>query len=155
MSFYRLEDDILTISITAPAILGLAQMRNDVKSHYLLCDSDCEMWVISTCDAISLFNAQSLWMHAFDILTHHLQRYFQRENMVSHKTTRGIIVEHIKHIWSLPAEIRNKTSVYSFILNRNHISRSAVHKIIQELESTGHIKISRGKLLSFLDESEQ
>lgn len=152
VSVYRSENHIVTVTLTAPAILGLAQMRNDVKSHYLRCDSDCKMWVISTPDAIDLFNARSLWMHAFDILTSHLQRYFQRENLLSHKSIRGIVLEHIKYIWSLEPEVRYKTSVYSFILSRNHISRSAVHKVLQEYIDAGHIGMSRGKLLSFREE---
>ena len=46
VSVYRVENDLVTVSFTAPAILGLAQMRNDVMSHYLRCDTDCEMWVM-------------------------------------------------------------------------------------------------------------
>ncbi|EFR2683604.1 helix-turn-helix domain-containing protein [Salmonella enterica] len=151
VSVYRLENNILTITLTAPAILGLAQMRQDVKSHYLRCDNDCEMTVISTSDAIELFNEKLLWKHAFDLLTYHLHKYFQRESLISHKTSRDIVVEHLKHIWKLPHEIREKTSVFSFILNRNHISRSMVSKILKELENEGVLTMSRGKLLSIKD----
>jgi len=149
ISVYRVENDLVTVSFTAPAILGLAQMRNDVMSHYLRCDSDCEMWVMSSANANEMLTRKSLWMHAFDILTNHLQRYFQRENMRSHKTIREIVIEHVKHIWSLEPEIREKTSVYTFILSRNHISRSAIHKVLQELVNEGKLTLNRGKLSSF------
>lgn len=149
VSVYRVENDLVTVSFTAPAILGLAQMRNDVMSHYLRCDSDCEMWVMSSANANEMLTRKSLWMHAFDILTNHLQRYFQRENMRSHKTIREIVIEHVKHIWSLEPEIREKTSVYTFILSRNHISRSAIHKVLQELVNEGKLTLNRGKLSSF------
>ena len=147
VSIYRVENNMLTLSISAPAILGLAQMRNETKSHYLRCDSDCDMWVINTQDAISLFNKNNLWMHAFDILTRHLQMYFHRENMLSPRTIKGIVIEHLKHIWIQPPDIRQKISVYTFILTRNQVSRSAVHKVIQELIAADKVKISRGKLL--------
>jgi len=149
ISVYRVENDLVTVSFTAPAILGLAQMRNDVMSHYLRCDTDCEMWVMSSANANEMLTRKSLWMHAFDILTNHLQRYFQRENMRSHKTIREIVIEHVKHIWSLEPEIREKTSVYTFILSRNHISRSAIHKVLQELVNEGKLTLNRGKLSSF------
>jgi len=149
VSVYRVENDLVTVSFTAPAILGLAQMRNDVMSHYLRCDTDCEMWVMSSANANEMLTRKSLWMHAFDILTNHLQRYFQRENMRSHKTIREIVIEHVKHIWSLEPEIREKTSVYTFILSRNHISRSAIHKVLQELVNEGKLTLNRGKLSSF------
>lgn len=151
VSVYRLENDMLTVDIKAPAILGLAQMRNETKSHYLRCDTDCEMWVISTSDALELFNSRNLWMHAYDILAHHLQKYFIRENMLSQPTVRGIVIEHIKSIWSLPYAERQSISVYTYILARNQISRSAVHKVLQELVANGDIHITRGKL-SYLRE---
>ncbi|MCE0801151.1 helix-turn-helix domain-containing protein [Buttiauxella sp. S04-F03] len=149
VSVYRVENDLVTVSFTAPAILGLAQMRNDVMSHYLRCDTDCEMWVMNAANANEMLSKKNLWIHAFDILTNHLQRYFQRENLRSHKTIREIVTEHVKHIWSLEPEMREKTSVYTFILSRNHISRSAIHKVLQELVNEGKLTLNRGKLSSF------
>ncbi len=148
VSVYRVENDLVTVSFAAPAILGLAQMRNDVMSHYLRCDTDCEMWVMNAGNANDMLTRKNMWKHAFDILTNHLQRYFQRENMRSHKTIREIVVEHVKHIWSLDPEIREKTSVYTFILSRNHISRSAIHKVLQELVNEEKLTLNRGKLSS-------
>jgi CRP-like cAMP-binding protein len=148
VSVYRVENDLVTVSFAAPAILGLAQMRNDVMSHYLRCDTDCEMWVMSAGNANDMLTKKNMWKHAFDILTNHLQRYFQRENMRSHKTIREIVVEHVKHIWSLDPDIREKTSVYTFILSRNHISRSAIHKVLQELVNEEKLTLNRGKLSS-------
>jgi CRP-like cAMP-binding protein len=149
VSVYRVENDLVTVSFTAPAILGLAQMRNDVMSHYLRCDTDCEMWVMNAANANEMLSKKNLWIHAFDILTNHLQRYFQRENLRSHKTIREIVTEHVKHIWSMDQEIRDKTSIYTFILSRNHISRSAIHKVLQELVNEGKLTLNRGKLSSF------
>jgi len=149
VSLYRLENGILTVSLDAPAILGLAQMRNEFKSHYLRCNNDCDLWVISVDDAISLFNTEHLWMHAFDILTHHLQLYFQRENLVSHPKTGDIVKEHLRFIWAMPETERKRTSIYSYIQARNHISRSAIHKEIQTLSRSGNIQIEKGKLTKF------
>lgn len=151
VSIYRLENNLLTVSLDAPAILGLAQMRNEFKSHYLRCNSDCDMWVISVQDAINIFNAENLWMHAFDILTKHLQMYFQRENMLSHPKVCDIVKEHLRFIWAMPEVERKRTSVYTFIKARNHISRSAIHKEIQTLTRNGFIQIERGKLAWFND----
>ncbi|EFE06822.1 hypothetical protein CIT292_09879 [Citrobacter youngae ATCC 29220] len=146
ISVYRVENDLVTVSISAPAILGLPQMRTEVAGHYLRCDTDCEMWAMSVQNADHLFTAKNLWKQAFDILTHHLQRYFQREALQSHRTIREQIIEHVKYIWSMEPEVREKTSVYTFILTRNHISRSAIHKVLQELVNDGKITLNRGKL---------
>ncbi|EPF2245295.1 MULTISPECIES: helix-turn-helix domain-containing protein [Citrobacter] len=146
VSVYRVENDLVTVSISAPAILGLPQMRTEVAGHYLRCDTDCEMWAMSVQNADHLFTAKNLWKQAFDILTHHLQRYFQREALQSHRTIREQIIEHVKYIWAMEPEVREKTSVYTFILTRNHISRSAIHKVLQELVNDGKITLNRGKL---------
>lgn len=149
VSVYRVENDLVTVSISAPAILGLPQMRTEVAGHYLRCDTDCEMWAMSVQNADLLFTAKNLWKQVFDILTHHLQRYFQRETLQSHRTIRELIIEHVKFIWAMAPDVREKTSVYTFILTRNHISRSAIHKVLQELVSDGKIILNRGKLSSY------
>lgn len=150
VSVYRVENDLVTVNISAPAILGLPQMRTEVTGHYLRCDTDCEMWAMSVQNAELLFTAKNLWKPAFDILTHHLQRYFQRETLQSHRTIRELIIEHIKYIWTMTPEVREKTSVYTFILARNHISRSAIHKVLQELVHDGKVILNRGKLSSYI-----
>lgn len=152
VSVYRLADNILTLSISAPAILGLPQMRSETKQHYLRCDTDCEMWVLDTPNAIDLFSKNNLWIHAFDILTRHLELYFQRENMHAQPTIRGVVLEHLRYIWSMPESKRLTTSVYTFILARNQISRSAVHKEMKELSDREIIRLERGKLLWFNEE---
>lgn len=149
VSVYRLENDLVTISISAPAILGLPQLRTEQTGHYLRCDTDCEMWVMNKHNANALFSTKNLWCHAFDILTNHLYRYFQREKLQSHRTIRELVVEHVKYIWSLAPDVRDRTSVYTFILARNHISRSAIHKVLQELMLEGKINLNRGKLTQF------
>lgn len=149
VSVYRVENDLVTVSISAPAILGLPQMRTEVTGHYLRCDTDCEMWAMSVQNADHLFTAKNLWKQAFDILAHHLQRYFQREALQSHRTIRELIIEHVKYIWAMEPAVREKTSVYTFILTRNHISRSAIHKVLQELVNDGKITLNRGKLSAY------
>lgn len=151
VSVYRLEDDLVTVNVSAPAILGLAQMRSLYNGHYLRCDTDCDMWVMSTQNASELFTQKNLWIHAFDLLTHHFARYFQREKLQSHRTIRDLVVEHVKFIWSQAHDVREKTSVYTFILARNHISRSAIHKVLQELVQEGQITLNRGKLTSYVE----
>lgn len=147
VSFYRVTDDVLTISVPAPGIVGIAQLRYQAQTHYIRCDTDCEMWVINSADASALFTHANLWVHAFNILAQLVQQYFERESMISRKSTREVVTQHLKFIWELPEEERVKTSVYSFILSRNHLSRSAIHKVLAELAGENKISVVRGKLL--------
>ncbi len=126
-------------------------MKSEVKSHYVRCNTECEMWGISISDACILFDSKVLWGHTFDILTDQVQEYFKREHMILQKNTYGIINEHLKHIWEMDEEVRKKTSIYSYILTRNHISRSAIHKIVREMTLAGDIIVNRGRLLGVLE----
>ncbi|WP_034460804.1 helix-turn-helix domain-containing protein [Buttiauxella noackiae] len=146
---YRNDNNLVTLSLNAPLIMGLTQMHNDIKYHYLRCETNCQMYMIKNHSATELFNHKNLWKHAFDILTWHLDLYFHRDLMMIHPNIRNIINEHLKHIWSMPPEVRSQTSVYSFIISRNHISRSAVHKVIQEMTDVGKVRIEKGKLVFY------
>lgn len=152
VSVYRQDNDLVTISLEAPAVMGLTQIHLNEKTHYIRCDCDCEMWTINTPDAMTVFTQNNLWLHAFYILTYHINLYFQRDKLITQPTFRGVIYEHLKYIWAMDERIRGKTSVYIFIMSRNHISRSGIHKILHELSDEGLIKIERGKLIYFRGE---
>ncbi|WP_370968016.1 helix-turn-helix domain-containing protein [Enterobacter wuhouensis] len=147
----RHDNDLVTLTIQAPMILGLTQMANKSKYHYLRCETDCQMLIISNEDATDIFNKKNLWIYAFNILTWHHNLYFQREMMMTHPDIRKVINEHLKYVWMMPPDVRSKTSVYNFIMSRTHISRSAIHKITQEMMKNGSVKIERGKLTLYND----
>lgn len=103
-------------------------------------------------DTFKLLSRFDLWQHAFDILTKHLYMYFTRDNMMQKSTVRDIVIDHIKMICSFEESIRTSTSIYTYILSRNAISRSAVHKVVQELVKDGSLVLNRGKIISFREE---
>lgn len=152
VSVYRSSDNILTHSLLGPAILGISQMKIKERTHYFRCDIDCEMWGLPFADASKLFDDKGLWEYAFKLLTGITYQYYMRELMITQRNVRGIIIQYLKFIWEMSEEMRRKTSIYSFILQRNNISRSSIYKTICELTDEGLIKVSRGKLTSYLIE---
>lgn len=149
VSMHKIEDSLVTITIKGPAIIGLGQMRGDEFTHYIRCNTNCEMWVIDIEDATELFNKHSLWRHAFDIITKHLYMYFKRESMTQKNSVKEVVLEHVKKIWSCDETSRKNISIYSYILSRNNVSRSAIHKAICELTHEGLLNISRGRVVKF------
>jgi DNA-binding MarR family transcriptional regulator len=103
-------------------------------------------------DACIAFGKNFLWEHVFNILSEQIQEYFKRENMVSHKNVDSIVEHHLKYLWEMDEESRIRTSIYKFILDRNHISRSAIHKVVKKMVESGTIKVSNGRLLNFTAE---
>lgn len=149
VNMHRIEDGLLTVTMTAPAIIGIGQFRGERFTHYARCNSHCSMWVIDSDDAVNLFDRHALWKPAYDILTNYLYSYFYRDNIVQKTNVREIVMEHLKDIWNSQREMKTSISVYSYILSRNSISRSAIHKALSELINEGRIKINRGKLTDF------
>lgn len=151
ISVHQKDGELLTVILQAPVIIGLTQMRNENKFHYLRCDTDCEISIIDSDNATELFNKHNLWAYAFDILTYYIGLYFNRDLLITHPSTKGIIIEHIKSIWVMPYEERMKTSVFTYIMQRNHISRSMIYKQINLLLREGVIEMNRGKLINFIN----
>ena len=153
LSIYRISDNVLTITMESPALLGLTQMRNEHRYHYLRCDKESVVWGLEKNRAEILFEEKSLWKYSFDIVAYISNLYYHREIMTSPRKVKKIIIQHLYYISKMTQEEMSKTSIYSFILSRNNISRSAVHKVINELIGLELIAVSRGKLIKIDVES--
>ncbi|MNB97116.1 putative DNA-binding transcriptional regulator [compost metagenome] len=149
VSIYRVEDGILKFTVDTPAILGLAQMRIPTKTHFMRSDTNCDFWLIDAERATELLNSKNLWCEAYEIISHHLSLYIHREKMQSKPSVKELVLEHIKYLWKLEEDVRSRTSIYSFILSRNAVSRSAVHKALNELIADGLIEVYRGILNNY------
>jgi hypothetical protein len=149
VSVYSQNDSMLTVTIDAPFILGLTHIHNEMKHHYLRCESKCKIWIINSHVADEIFSREKIWDHAFNILTYNTTNYFRRELLTNQPNARATVNEYLKYIWSMPTEQRNRTSIYTFILARNHISRSMIHRCLQDLSKTHNIIIKKGKLIQY------
>ncbi|MCX8986144.1 helix-turn-helix domain-containing protein [Citrobacter portucalensis] len=147
VSAYREDNNKVTLTIEAPAILGMAQMLHNDCLHYFRCDQDSELFTFNKGTFINLLSEQKLWHHAFIILSHHLELYFQREKILSQKDVSSMVKAHLEYLWKKDPVSRAKTSVYTFILARNQVSRSSLHKVMAQLTSQGLIKLINGKLV--------
>lgn len=146
VSLYKMDSHLLSMTITAPAIIGLSELYNNVPYHYLRCNNDCTFAIINKKEAIILFDNKGLWNEAFKVLTWYQGLYLQRDRIMSHSTISHIVNEHLKCLWELSEDERKKTSVYTYIMSRNHISRSSIHKVLQEKIKNNSVVIDYGKL---------
>ncbi|MBM3074678.1 helix-turn-helix domain-containing protein [Lelliottia sp. RWM.1] len=138
---------LLLFNIFAPEIIGLEKIRGVNIMGHLRCHTDVDIYTLKTDDAISLFDEQNLWPNAYDGLLRYLNSLSRRESRLNQPKISHIIIEHIKYIWTLRPAQRERTSIFSYILQRSNISRSAVHKTVAELEKKGLILVQRGILI--------
>lgn len=151
MSFFRLSDDVLTINMKSPSMIGLTQLRETSRFHYFRCDEESVLWVIRKPDFEALLNENSYWEYAYNILSYITVSYHERDIMTSRGNVRMIVIDHLLRLWELMVQEGEVHSIYKYILSRNNLSRSAVHKVISDLSSEGSISVYRGKLI-MLDE---
>ncbi|WP_074388704.1 helix-turn-helix domain-containing protein [Buttiauxella noackiae] len=145
-SAYSSVSDVLIINYFAPHIVGLETINNVNMINYLRCITDVTLHIIKKKDMISILDDNNLWRCAFDILSGGVRILHERDNVNTKKTSKDTIIHYIKYIWSLPHTQRETISIYPFIMERTHISRSLIHRVATELHSKNLIIIQRGVL---------
>jgi len=140
-------EKILTCNILVPEVIGIESLRGMGMFKFLRCITDVELVAISNTDAVELFTALNIWRDVNDCCLSLLNVYLRKEHKFNQSTSRGTIIEYMKHIWTLSPSQRNSTSIYTFILARTHISRSLIHKVVSALEDEGLIIVRRGILV--------
>ena len=151
VSLYRECDDILNVDIEAPSILGLPMMLIEEQTHYMRCNAPCEFWIINIEDALALFDEKNLWKLLFIVIARHMYNSFLRDSRIATPNTTEVVDKHLRYIWEMPPEVRKTVSIYSFILKRVQISRSAIHIAVKTLSEAGKIEVQRARLIRYND----
>ena len=149
VSLYKKNDNLFLMKFSAPQIVGLFKIWVPNKYFYIRCDEVCTFWIINHKILSEQISSKNLWQESFNIICDKVKRLFEYDQKATFNCTRDIVVAHLKDIWLLPQQERNNTSIYKYIMMRNHISRSAIYKIISELQGQKLILIQRGTLCFF------
>lgn len=100
---------------------------------------------------MKLIDMKYIWKEAFSSVVETVQKYMIRDSQTLQKNARSVVFENLRAIWLLDEEVRNRTSIYNYILERNNISRSAIHQVVRNLKEQEVIDTARGKLIAFND----
>lgn len=149
VSLYKKNDNLFLMRLSAPQIVGLFKIWIPNKYFYIRCDEECTFWIINHEVLSEQISSKNLWRESFYIISDKVKRLFEHDQKATFNCTRDIVLAHLKDIWLLPDDERANTSIYKYIMMRNHISRSAIYKTVSELEGQKLIAIQRGTLYSF------
>jgi hypothetical protein len=151
ISVCRIKDGVLILSMEGPVIIGLSFINEFSPLHYIRCESDCECHIISINEMVKLIDMKNIWKDAFSSVVETVQNYMTRDTQTLQKNVHSVVIENLRAIWLLEKDVRSKTSIYNYILKRNHISRSAIYQVIKNLKEQNVIDTARGKLIAFND----
>jgi len=148
---HRCSDEKIVITIEAPSVIGLTRLFGCEGYHYLsTLDEQIMVHPVSADEAIMHIEKHGLWRDVSDILAYVTNLYYNRDESVFAPSAYSIVKAHLEMLWELPAPVRLKTSAFDYIISRNIISRSTLHKIFRELEQGGYITIFRGVLIDMI-----
>ncbi|EHO9417862.1 helix-turn-helix domain-containing protein [Salmonella enterica] len=149
VSIFRKEDNVLIMNVSSPAVMGLSFIHPLKQSFYFRCCEDSELSVVNFKSILAVIEHKNLWKNVYQNITGLLLHYIERDFITTQKKTHRVVEEHLKIIWAMDEEIREKTSIYKFILDRNIISRSAIHKVISTMQAQNLVNVRYGRLVYF------
>ncbi|WOR25847.1 helix-turn-helix domain-containing protein [Citrobacter braakii] len=146
ISIYKKKDDMLLLQVKAPQIVGMFHLWSPNNYYYIRCTDECVFWVATNEVIRQVISDNNLWYESFCIVADKVQKLFEHDLKATLNSTQDIVMAHLKDIWMLPPSERKNISIYKYIMIRNHISRSAIYKIVAILINKKVITIERGCL---------
>lgn len=92
--------------------------------------------------------AKQLW----EIMARHMiivtNKLFIQNEMVAAPTTYDVLCYQLQALAKESDNIRQQIAAYQYILDRTHLSRSSVMKMLAALKKGGYIELEQGKLVA-------
>ncbi|NDO83238.1 hypothetical protein CJP72_21450 [Citrobacter sp. NCU1] len=158
ISLQRQHDNLLLTNLTAPMIIGLRFISDDIDIKtfplYFRAESDVSYEFIHPLDAKKKINDHQLWesvaMYQM-MLTALLTSYLDNMSNVNSSNLIEYCLEKLCHE---PEQIRNRRTAVDYIMDKTNLSRSNISKVIATLKKEGRITTYKGLLLSKMRKDE-
>lgn len=149
VSLYRKTDDVFLMNINSPFCIGLSNIYRSDFSYYIRAETEATLKSLISSRVPHKISELNLWKESAKVLAYTLNLYEEiKANECIVINNYDMVKTSLLQLWKLPDQIRKKTSLYKYIMERHSISRSSVSKIIHELNKGGYIKTNRGILVN-------
>lgn len=137
-------------SAQAPSVLGLlgSSLRFDTFKYVSVAGSNVH--VLTRDEAIDLIHKSGLIREVLDYHAYISDMETKNSNRLINKTTYEMVITLLSDLAELPDEVRLKTSVAQFILDRSKMGRSGMMRILADLRKGEYVDIQNGKLIKIL-----
>jgi len=144
----RATDDLIMCRMTPPAILGLALITYPSTNLYLQVDDRSEVATLPIEVLESTLDKYQLWKSVASVQAYVTQALVIRESTLVVRSAYEIICNQLHYLMGEPIQHRRAYTVTNYILQRTHISRSSIVKILRQLQDGGYIVMKNNKLVS-------
>lgn len=148
INVWRSDEHKIIYNVPAPVIVGLFNALPSYEGVYCEPVIPSEIASITHEQALHQIEKNNKW----EIFSKHAQigigkimLYSQESNA---PTAYEMIRYHLNELIQYPIEMREKTNAATYILNKTHLSRSAVMKVLAALKEGGFVEIEHGILKS-------
>lgn len=145
---FRTSDNLLYGIANAPTMLGLMTSEYSSASFIFKGNKESKISVLPRDRAIDLIAEHGLVREVIACTTRFTDYRNYHSDLMINRTAYDIICGLLLEIERLPQEVRSKSSVVNFILERSNLARSGVMKILADLRTGDYIDIQNGKLIT-------
>ncbi len=147
-SIRRITDKLTVSHVTAPMVIGIAELLFPQQMHFIQAKTDIEFALIPENIVLNCLTENNLWCHLTYIQAYIIQGLAMRDALLTGRTTYEIIRNQLQMLINEPPFIRNTTSASCYILERTQLSRSGIMKVLSQLRQGNYIVMEKGILNS-------
>ncbi len=146
---HREADDVLMELVSAPTLLGLANIFGTTNIKYrITTQTKCQGFTLPANTAFDIIEKYKLWSQVCHWTTHLLRSFERRDTCFSGATTYAQIRATLLIMDSWSPDLRARTGVINFVQKRTKISRSVIAEMLSALRKGNYIEMDKGKLIS-------
>lgn len=147
---YRNSDQLLFATASAPTIFGMQGSPYRYDIYKFVCKPACVIEMLPLSSALEIIVENSLVKELLICQSYFNDYHAYRTNMLISKTAYEIIRALLLELEQIVVEERVNISALNYIVERSHLGRSSIMRIMAELREGEYIKIENGKLISIL-----
>lgn len=132
----------------APAIIGLIGSPLRINGFKLVAEERSEIYSLPRESAIALIDEHGLLLDALNYCAYITDVEYKYSDRLINKTSYEMVCSLLQELALYPEEKRLKISVAQFIIDRTHMGRSGMMRILSELRKGGYVNIVYGRLMS-------
>ncbi|MCS2153785.1 helix-turn-helix domain-containing protein [Scandinavium goeteborgense] len=146
LSIIRNSDQLLYAVVPGPTFIGVlaSDYRKHINSFYAMKGSVVMMLPRDT--VIELITKHGLVRELLDYYRYINDYQNYLADLMISRSTYEIVCGLLNELALLPPESRKTISVSNYIVNRTHLARSGIMKMLSDLRLGGYIDIQNGKL---------
>lgn len=147
VAIHRHSDDRLLVSVSSPAVYGIARQVIKNMDIYLTTVTPTVIGKIPVEQAEKIITDKGLWETLSRHLMVSIEKLYVYNAQISAPTAFDVVCGQLQELMSEESTLRMNLTAERYIRNKTSLSRSRVMQVLSDLKKGGYIELERGILL--------